>query len=79
LYRKGGAKFNQAPSNKEYLTVLRQALQNVKDGSTGMQRFTQKQIDAMVELAEKEQKGYGYFDGPGGFAPEIPGSMNLKQ
>ena len=76
-YRAGGAKFNQKVSNKGYLQALNDALATVKDKASGTQIFTKDQIQALVDLAEKEQRGYGYFDEMGGVRPEIPSSMNL--
>ncbi len=75
-YREGGAKEFEKISNRGYLQALRQALINVKDAGTGL-KFTQRKIEVMVDFAEKEQRGYGYFDGPGGKRPELPGTMNL--
>jgi len=66
-------------SNKAYLQALREALTIVKDAKTGLQKFTQKQIDALLEFAEKEQIGYGYHDGPGGLRPSIPRSTNANR
>jgi hypothetical protein len=43
-----------------------------------VKKFTKDQVDAMVDFVEKELKGYGYFDGPGGEPPTVPGSMNLN-
>jgi hypothetical protein len=77
-FREGGSRVNQVVSNKEYLAALRQALESVKSNVTGATKYTKKQIDALVELAEKEQRGYGYHDGPGGLHPEPPPKMNLK-
>ncbi|HEV2329129.1 MAG TPA: hypothetical protein VGY56_10115 [Verrucomicrobiae bacterium] len=42
-----------------------------------LRKFTDDQVNAMVDFAEKEQIGAGYFDG-GGKPPRIPDSMNLN-
>jgi RHS repeat-associated protein len=78
LFRAGGSKALQKPTNQGYLQALRKGLTNVKNATTGAQKFLQQEIDAMVEFAEKEQRGYGYHDGPGGLSPEVPRSMNLN-
>jgi RHS repeat-associated protein len=77
-FRKDGPRHFEQVSNKEYLAALREALQGVRSAVTGAAKYTKKQIDALVELAEKEQRGYGYHDGPGGKHPEVPSSMNLE-
>jgi hypothetical protein len=59
------------------LQTLNNALTVVKD-ATGAPVLNQNQVNALVTLAEKEQVGYGYFDGPGGLSPKVPDSMNLK-
>jgi hypothetical protein len=76
-YREGGAKFNQPVSNQAYLQALSDALGAVNDAVTGAAAFTKSQIDALVELAEAEQRGYGYSDEVGGARPDVPKSMNL--
>ena len=60
-----------------YLQALGNALTAVKDATTGAAKFTQSQVQALVDLARAEQKGNGYFDGPGGLTPKVPDSMNL--
>jgi hypothetical protein len=75
---KGGTRAGELVSNQEYLQALREALGAVKDAATGVQKFTQRQIDALVKLAEKEQRGYGYHDGPQGLRPEVPKSTNAR-
>jgi hypothetical protein len=77
-FRGGGANFGKPPSNQGYLQALREALSSVKVAGTGAPKYNQQQVDAWVKFAEEEQRGYGYFDGPGGQAPKIPGPMNLK-
>lgn len=72
LFRKDGAREGQVISNKEYLQVLRQALAAVKDATTKAAKFTERQINEFVEMAEKELTGNGYHDGPNGFRPEVP-------
>ena len=71
-------KSDKKASNQEYLMALRDALGSVRDAVTGAAKFTKQQVDLMVEFAEKEQRGYGYHDGPGGLKPEIPKGMYGK-
>jgi len=78
-YRKGGSKFGHPVTNKEYLQALRTALGAVKDAATGAQKIAKQEIEDLVAFAEKEQKGYGYFDGLGGRAPQVPDPLNLKK
>ena len=68
---------DKIPTNKQYLTALRSGLSSIVDGSTKLKKFTDDEVNAMVDFAEQEQIGYGYFDGPGGMPPRVPGSMNL--
>jgi RHS repeat-associated protein len=76
-FQVGGANFNRPVSNAAYQQALGDALAAVKT-SAGVPKYTQQQISSMVDFAKQEQRGYGYFDGPGGLTPVIPKSMNLK-
>jgi hypothetical protein len=71
-------KSDKKASNQEYLLALRNALGSVINSTTSAAKYTRQEIDEMVNFAEMEQKGYGYFDGPGGLKPETPSSMNLQ-
>ena len=74
----GGASAGEVVSNQGYLQAVREGLANVKDAFSGIQKFSQKQIDALMGITEQEQRGNGYFDGPGGLHPEVPSSMHLN-
>jgi len=78
LFR-SGPRQGEKPTNKEVLQTLREALAAVKDSATKAQKFAKKQIDEWVEIAEKEQRGNGYHDGPGGLTPDIPGTTNANK
>ena len=77
-YRIGGSKAGRPVSNREYLNAMGEAFGAVKDSTSGAAKFAKSEIDALVKLAEKEQIGNGYHDGPGGFRPLIPPSTNVK-
>ena len=52
-------------------------LATVKDGR-GAQNFTSEQVNALVNFAEKEQRGYVYYDEMGVLRLGIPGPTNLS-
>ena len=58
-FREGGAREFQKVSNKEYLQALRDSLAAVKNGGNGAQKFTQEQIDLLVQFRGEGRKGMG--------------------
>jgi hypothetical protein len=64
--------------NNRTALASRNALSSIIDDTTKMTKFTEEEVNAMVDFAEKEQKGYGYFDAAGGLPPKVPSRMNLK-
>jgi len=77
-FRTGGSKEGQQVANGGYLDALREALTAVKDKTTNAAKFTKDQIENWVQMAEKEQRGNGYHDGPGGLRPEVPRSTGAQ-
>jgi DNA-binding transcriptional regulator YiaG len=64
-FRRGGIFEGRDPTNRQVRDAMREAYE-----ATG--RFLDDQIDELMEFAEKEQRTYGYHDGPGGLPPVIP-------
>lgn len=59
------------PTNAEYDEVLKRALEQAGHAAD--------EASELVKLAQEARKAYGYFDGPGGLLPEIPGRMPLPR
>ncbi len=67
-YRAGGSRFGGRPTNAQYDAAMRKALDAVG--------VLPDEIDVLANLAERSRRYWGYFDGPGGKLPELPGRMN---
>ena len=63
-FRRNGARFRDVPKNAEYDTAMRRALEAAGE--------TSENIEPFAKLAEESRRAFGYFDGPGGVAPEVP-------
>ena len=63
-FRKNGSRFGDLPTNAEYDAAMRKALETAGE--------TPENIETLAKLAGEARKFFGYFDGPGGFLPDIP-------
>ena len=59
------------PSNAQYDDALREALE-ATDLPAGA-------IDDLVNLARESRRAAGYFDGPGGLTPVVPGPIPMPK
>ncbi len=66
-FRPGGPLDYRGPTNHEYDAALRKAMDRVG--------LLPDEIDVLSVLAQKSRRYWGYFDGPGGKQPVVPGRV----